>query len=447
MSRELLEKRAVGPDTTSKIWGGAIAAGAGIGLLGVLYDTVRSQRRRTKAETGSDPDAIYVNLPGPEMAKMSMISEPLIGFGLGGLSAYGIYEFYKKWKQDQLRQEIEDAAGGYTKSLYEDVDDDDLSIGINGKKANNLIWEMLKDAPRDAFFLPGIAAGVGTYGLLNSTFPKVKEKTAPGTPRKIIVRGFGRVNVDNKPDGPLADMDKENEKRKIKAMEAEAPPVPDAPEEEIAERPWWRKAASFEFSRKDNLHAAELLCLTLANHPDLKEASSPLLEILGGYHEDPGAVRSAVKSAGFLGAISTLKGASETFNELPELDKRATVHRALRDPIIQPGLTLLAIAEYGEVSPGHAKMAFNVAEDTSDLPVLVTKFASVFHVLETGTWLSDNQVEKTATYADFMDDASDNLGTLDLASSQDSDGENERTSPEELYRGNQDPIDKLMAPK
>lgn len=437
----------MGPDTTAKIWGGAIAAGAGVGLLGVLYDTVRSQRRRVKAEKGTDPDAIYVNLPAPGMPKAAMISEPLVGFGLGGLSAYGIYEFYKKWKQDQLRQEIEDAAGGYTKSLYEDVDDDDLAIGGgNDKKADNMIWEMLKDAPRDAFFLPGIAAGVGTYGLLNSTFPTVKEKKAPGAPRKIIVRGYGRVNVDDKADGPLADLDKEQKKLKAIPAADKAAPPPDAPEEVVDERPWWRKVASFEFSENDHLKSAELLCLTLANHPDLKEASSPLLEILGGYHEDPAALRNSIKSAGVLGAISTLKGAAETFNELSEMDKRATVHRALRDTLVRPSLAALAIAEYNEVSPGHAKMAFNVASEP-ELSVLVTKFASVFHVLETGTWLADNQVEKTASYADFMDDASDNLGTLDLATSTDSDGENARTSPEELYRGDQDPIDKLMAPK
>lgn len=426
MPRELLEKRALDSDTTGRIWGGSIAAGAGIGLLGILYDAVRSQRRKAKAMTGSEPGALYIDLPGPE--KQALLWEPLVGYGLGGATAYGIYEFYKKWKQEQLRKEIDEAAGGYTQSLYTD----DLP-----DKTAGAFWRAVKDAPYDAFVLPGLAAGVGTYGLLEHTFPRVKEKKVPGAPKKIIVRGYGRVKVDGPGDGPLAEDDKKK-----------APPLapPDPVDAEIPAEEVFRKAASFEFSDKDHRKAAELLCLSLASHPDLKEASSPMLELLGSYAGDPEGIRTAIKEAGMLGAISAGKGSAEVFGELSELDKRATVHRALRDPLVSPGLATLMIAEYNEVSPGHAKMAFNVAQDP-DLLVLVTKFASVFHVLETGTWLADNQVEKTASYADFMDDASDNLGTLDLASYADSDGKDRETSPEELYRGDQDPIDKLMASK
>jgi hypothetical protein len=365
-----------------------------------------------------------------------MVTEPVVGVGLAMATAYGIREFYNQWKQKELKKEIDDAATGYTKNLYV-VDDEE-------KQASSRWLQALADAPRDAFFLPAIASGIGTYGLLNHTFPAVKEKKAPGTPKKIVVRGFGKVKVDGPGDGPLADLDNQA----LKSKEAPSDSVTVSDDTAKQEPDTWRKAASFTFGVRDRFQAAELLCLTLVNHPALKEASSPLLEILGGYHRGRETLDTVVKTAGILGGISASKGAAEYFSALPEFEKRATVYSALNNPLYAQSLVALALAEFHEVSPAHSKVAYSVAQDP-ELATLVTKFASVFHTLETATWLMRNPQEKSAAHSKFLDSSSDNLGTLDLAASVDSDGQDKNPDNDAMnvYRGNQDPIDKLMSPK
>jgi hypothetical protein len=418
---QLLEKRAFDAETTKNLWGGSIAAGAGVGLLGVLYDAVRSQRRRAAAESGKE-DALYVDLP---TTKQAYLWEPLAGAGMAAATAYGIREFYNNWKKDQLKKEVDEASGDYIQSLYSDV-------GVS-KKAGAL-WAAAKDLAPDTAILAALASGIGTYGLLQHTFPQVKEKPAPGTPKKIIVRGYGGVKVDGPGNGPLAEKDQ----KKLKQEEPKANPE-QVPEEQ------YRKVASFDFSKEDNLQSAELLCLSLTNHPTLKQASSPLLELLGAHARDAEGLGQTIKTAGTLGAVSSSKGESGYFLALPELEKRAAVYNALRDPVLSPSIVPLILAEYNEVSPAHAKVAHAVSQDP-DLSAIVTKFASVFHTLETGTWLMDHPQEKTAAANKFMDASSENLGTLDLSSFQDSDGDDQRTSPDEVYRGKQDPIDKLLSP-
>jgi hypothetical protein len=377
-----------------KFVGGMAAGGAGLGLISILYDAIRSERRRVKAVEGKDnPGALEMYLPP---IKQAVAAQVIGGMGAAAGAAYLVQSLYKKWKGEELKREIDEAAIGY--------------LGDIQKTAGVDIWDIIAQAPRDLLYLAPLAAAGGTFGLLEHTFPRVTEKPKAGLPRKITIKGYGPVVEDGPGDGPLAEQDK----AKAQGL----------------------KVASFSFGIDDQIRAAESLCLMVTAVPTLKDAACGLTDILGAYQTDPEAVREVVKQAGYLAAVAVAKGGSEVYYALPDLGKRATVRDIFRDPVLAPSMAVAAVAEFNELQPAYAKVARAVADDF-EMSLLYTKLASVLHLCDTQAAFARQPNSKQA--GDWRKE----MSTLDVSESQDTEGDVNNAN--RAYRGGDDPIDQFMA--
>lgn len=387
-----------------KLVGGMGAVGAGAGLIGVLIDAIRSERRRVRAVEGKDDEgALELYLPPGE--KKAVMADVVAGVGAATLSAYAVQALYKKWKAQQLQRETEEAALGYLEDVTKTAND-----GIGA-------MDVLTGIPRDLFYLAPLLAAGGTYGLLEQAFPRVKTKAKAGLPRKIKIKGYGRVAVDGPGDGPLG---------KPHAGEAGAAEADEA----------GLKTATFTYGEDDQRRCAESLCLMLLATPALKEAASALPDILGAYHGDPLATMTILKEAGFLAAVAASRGWGDSFHALGEGDKRAAVHAALHEGALAPSLALTALAEFNEIHPAYAKIARWIADDP-ELSILHTKLASVMHLLDTAASL------ERAPHVKFAKAWRDELETLSMDSGEDVNGE--VNSADAAHANRKDPIDAFMA--
>lgn len=411
------------PARTERLWRNGIGLGAGTALLGILYDQVRTQRRKQQAMDGNMGDTLTLTLP-PPVQKVATVPELMGGLAAAGGTYYLLSQLYAKLREKQLKSEIAEADSGYTKNLQQSVD------------KQGSVGEVLANLPGDLLWMSALASGVGTYGLLNHTWPEVGSKDRPGKPKKIVVKGYGTVVADGPGNGPLAEVDKakghevaENVLEQEPLVAEERPMVP------------LRKAAAVEcpFGRDDERNAAAFLTLSLSRFPSLKMASSALIAVIGSHHANPEAVETLVKQAGFEAAVEASKGGWDVYESLPELGKRAAIWRAYGSPLLSGPLALLALSELNEVSPDMCKRAQVVAADPGYSTVL-TKIASIEWQVDT---MSRPDLDKSASFGDFQEDMRRQMGTLDISESVDTGGAED--TADGAYQSSKDPIDIFMA--
>lgn len=355
-------------DFRRALYPAAVYGGLSLGTAAVLMDLWRSHRRYDDAKNKKEKGLMKLYLPGYEgdpdktaseggLQKMSAggISELLVAAALAGGSYYGVNAAYKKIRKRQLEREIEDESKQYIGALQ------DL-----GKQA---MASTILGIPRDLFLVGLLAGGAGTYGILENTFPSTSEKPAAGTPRKIVVKGFGTMRPDEKPGEllPLQDM-----VRKYRGLfGAEHPDSPkrvqkkDLADEEKEELERLDKAAyEFEVGTEDIQKAAAFTTLQCAEG-EIKE--NPLAALLG-YVIEKKSSDALVKLAddlGILGALEACKGAHEHFFRAAPQQKIAAALSVYADAELAPSFALLTVGELTELSPVIAKQASASWQDGS----------------------------------------------------------------------------------
>lgn len=393
---------------TQNVLKGSLGIGVGTGLLAALYDAVRSERRRVQAEQGKGEKTLELLLPA--QIKESVFREAVAGVGVAAGSYYLVQQLYKKWKKEQLARETQDATQDYLGTVLGSSLDKQAFLGT-----------VVQDIPSDLLTLLPLAAAGGTYGLLEHVFPKVKEKKRPGTPRKIVIKGYGAVAIDGPGDGPFGEADAQSAEQQQ------------------------RKAATYAecpYGPTDVRNAAESLCLMLTALPTVKEASSPLSELLGAFILDPRGLESLVKSAGVLAAISASKGGSAVYYTAGDVERRHAVRCAFKSASLAPSLALLTLGEFNDYNPTHAKLAQAMAAGETNR-ILLTKMASVVHVIDTcGVLQASPQVKHAAALTDGM---LKDMGTLDASEAKNVNGD--VNAGDRAFRGKTDPIDDFLAGK
>lgn len=432
-----------GPRRSEQLFGGLAATGAGIALLSILNDQIRSQRRKIQADKGKVlEDTLVISPPG---YKQATLTQWIAGLGAGAGTYYLIQKAYQEMRRKQLAAEIAAADSQYGGALEESMAP--VSPPPKQKRAAEgygpSVWEMIKGMPADTLWIPALAAGVGTYGLLEHTWPKVSEKAEAGKPRKIVVKGYGTVMADGPGDGPIAQLDKERGSRMVKK---------EVVADEVAEaRPstsWLGnalgKAASISCTVgvDDQLCAASMMTFLLAEQPALKLAHSGLVSLLGAHAQDGRATEQLVKEAGLMAAIELSKGADDHYYNLTPMQKRAAVHQAFSSPVMRPGILTLAISELAETNPDLSKRAQVVSDD----PVysqMMTKIASL--TWQTEIVLADEagELDKSAAASSMAADMRRQMGTLGISESEDADGQMD--DADDAYSDETDPIDQFLA--
>ncbi len=447
------------PARTERLLRGSVATGAGLAMLSILWDQIRSARRKNKADAGKVLDdgkgTIEIQLPGPGMKVATGIE--WIG---GGAAALGTYLLIQKAYQDlrerQLKKEIEEAGGEHANALgslspqNKVAAIEKLALGVS---------EVVTNAPKDTLFISALLAAAGTYGLMENTWPSVSEKDVANKarPKRIVVKGHGTVIADGPGDGPLAALDKAEEKtwvqRLMNPFGAKTTPRPQASaqvdKEEVdgpatnLRRPStveMEKAASLECSigKADQQAAAAMLAYCLSVDPRCKEASA-LLDIVGSHYFAPEKTEDLVKEAGIFQAIELSKGGKDIYEGLPAFEKRAAMHYAFRSPVLSPVLATLTIAELEELHPDMRKRAQVVAAD----PIyshLGTKLASLLWSFESAA--IDDSLACNEKVAAMRQDAKRQMGTLGLSESEDAGGDVDEA--DEVYAASEDPIDTFL---
>lgn len=399
------------PTQTKKLINGALLAGGGVGLLGALYDLIRSNTREKKSLEGQGTLRLSLPEPGAGLPKRATSSE-LVTAAVGSVGAAALVgKLYRMYRQKMLKQETEDSNQAYLNSLMETPE------AVN--KSASWLWEMIKDSPRDAFILPALAGGVGTYGILRHAFPDnpAEADSEKNRPKKIVIDGYGTVIADGPGDGPLG----EGKKASVPSLE-------------------------FEPSLDDCVKSAAELFLTLCEEDlrgqeSCKEAS--LLPLLGGlWIQDRAAMEKAARED-LEGTIFHAGSGKEVWEESDVFAKRAAAEGLLGSKLLGPSVASLLIAELDDANPGMAKTAAWVAMDRPDLEALLTKYGSTW-VGVVGSAAAEHAGKcgyKSASLAEF---AGKNMNTLDITSSpEDVNGEVNTADP--VYRGKVDPIDKFLA--
>lgn len=410
------EKQALEREDLVKLYGGSAATGAGLALLATLVETLRSEKRRRKAREGSGSGTLTLQLP---TRKEAVFTQLLGGAAIGGTSYLVVRKLLNKMREAQLKEEAEKAQEAYLRKLVEP--EGEIKTAVFDKIK---LLDFLHDIPLDIFTIGALGGGIGTYGLLNSTFPRVKEKgEADGRPKKIVVKGYGTVLADGPGDGPLG-------RREENGAVDPGAPATEAGEggDDVKEvKKDLRKAATIEcgFGYDDHLAAAELLCraLTVGNHTD-KRANSLKAWLGYGLVNGSDRMEDFVKEAGVAALLELLDGEQVLFNEASDAEKTAAISGALASEALAPTTALLAMAELHEVCPAVTEAVVKLADDEVTM-ITGTKLAAVLL-----------GIEKTAN---------DDSPTLGLSVFHDRDGEVEEADA--VYGGKADPIDKFLSSK
>lgn len=432
-----------GSTRTEQLMGGTAALGGGLALLAILNDQIRSNRRKSRASSGKVlEDTISIS----PLAKGATVTEYLGGMGVGAGAYWLVQKAYQEMRRKQLAAEIADEEKGYTNNLIESVATKQATGGIPTPSG----WELLANIPKDLMWLPALAAGAGTYGLLEHTWPKVSEKGEVGKPKKIVVKGYGTIMADGPGDGPLAQMDKERGSKMVgRTLKAEeqAAPAEQAP----ASRPSWMghvlpKAASLVCPvGKDDAHcAAAMMTFLLAEQPALKLAHSGLVSLIGAHLSDPAKAETLVKEAGLLTAIELSKGEDSRYYELNPMDKRAACWQAFASPVLGPCLATLAVAELEEFNPDLSKRA-RVVNNDPFYGTIAMKIAALTWQAEILLTEESGSLVKSAAAASMAGEMRRQMGTLGISDSKDVDGSMD--DADDAYSDESDPIDEFMAGK
>lgn len=424
---------------TERLWQGGAALATGISMLAILHDQIRSMRRQRKSLKGDPATGKAVVLRLPEMKVANAFDSLLTTAAVGGLTYVGWQKLYQELRRRQLEKEVEQADRAHTQVLQESV-----------KKASGpgfSLWDYLKSTPQGIMHLAALAAAGGTYGLLESTFPRAKEKEQPGKPRKIVIKGFGTVHADGPGDGALGELDKLKAKDKAKKMQEAPVLLGGAPEQltqsESAEENWQKAAMEMPVGLADERYAAAMLTAILAEQPQLKLAKSPLLGLIGSHAYNLNATETLLKEAGAEAAIAASEHGYDVFDSMSYAEKQAAINQAFSSRALSPTLTALALAELQEVSPDLAKRARVVADDPG-YSALLTKFASLFYQVE-ALQLCEQQTEKSAALQQLHNGLQEQMGSLGLSGSVDAGGEVEEQ--DSAFKKTEDPINAFMAGK
>lgn len=436
------------PERQTRLLQGTIATGTGLALLAALMDQVRSERRKTRAsaggrvlEEGGGTLTISPPPPKPPRYKAATFTE-WVGGGAAGLGAYWlIQQAYQEMRRKQLQAEIAEEEEAYTKSLQDSVAP--AKVAHAHAKVATSLMEILTSALQDTMILPGLLSAAGTYGLLEHTWPKVKEKAEAGKPKKIVVKGHGTVIADGPGDGPLAQLDKEKGKQMVEGLKPDTAPLPgESPRPKATEV--MTKAAALEapITNFDYKCAAEMLTFVLCEYPELRKAASALPTLIGACADNQGQLETLVKEAGVLEAVELSKGVAESYYALPHFEKRAAIHRAFSSPLLAPALTTLALAELNEVDSDLAKRAKVLHEDP-EMSLVSVKAAALLWQGEIIAANPDNL--KSAAAQEMQQDMRRQMGTLGLSETRDEDGTED--SSDKAYQDKKDPIDAFLAGK
>ena len=438
------------PERTERLLQGTVATGAGLSLLAILMDQIRSERRKTMADKGRVLDAsentLYLNPVPTASQKQATLAEWTIG-GFGGIGAYMlIQKAYQEMRKKQLQREVEEADRAYTESLVastnkQAAEEEDLNV-----KFALSLTELLANAPKDTLFLSGLAGAAGTYGLLEHVWPKVSEKAEGVKPSKIVVKGFGTVVADGPGDGPLAQLDKARGKKMVDE-ELEEETAPKEEEKPVSSRPWmgnlFQKAASLTapVNLEDYQAAAALIAFGLMENTAMKVAGNTLHAVIGSRASAGPQFSALFAESDPVDAMDLTRGGYEHYNSLSPVEKMAAVHEAFSDPMLRPTLALLTAAEMYEHDPDLCKRAQVVNADP-EVSVMAAKAASL---LWHSNFLLSLPKEKSASLRRAQEDMRRQMGTLSVSDSEDSQGESDKA--DEAYQTDDDPIDRFMAGK
>ena len=433
------------PERTAQLMTGMAATGGGLALLSILNDQIRSQRRKAEAEKGKVLEGT-ISISPPASSKFATMTEWMEGLGAGAGTYILLQKAYQTLRRKQLASEIEDADKEFGGAVQESVSSPaKKKVALEGPS----LGELLYNAPKDTLWLSALAAGAGTYGLLEHTWPRVSESPEAGKPKRIVVKGYGTVMADGAGDGPLAQLDKERGAKIVK-KELEAEDTPTNVSKMPVSRGWLGNAVSKAASIScpvgidDNLCSACMMTFLLGEAPQLKLASSGLISLIAAHHKDASATETLVKEAGLLGAIELSKGEDASYYDLSPMQKRAAIHHAFKSATMRPSLTLLAVGEMEEVDPDFSKRA-RVAASDDVTAAMLTKSAALTWQAEILIAAGSGRLEKTAATASMAADMRRQMGTLGISESRDADGQMD--DADAAYSDESDPIDEFLAGK
>lgn len=432
--------------------GGTAALGAGLGLLSILYDQVRSNRRKQMADKGRVLEDTLTISP-TALGKLATLTEWTEGLAAGAGAYLLIQKAYQAIREKQLAAEVGEADDQYTQALTQSAAKPEKPVKTQFKRAfqGPTFSELFTNLPvKDMLWIPAMAGAVGTYGLMEHVWPRVKEKAEAGMPRRIVVKGFGTVLADGPGNGPLAQLDKARGQEFVKKeLQEESAEKAQQPEARNTYRPSWlgnslAKAATLTapVGEDDCRCAAGLTAFVLAEQPALKLAHSGMVGLIGAFDRDPEQTERLVKEAGVVAAITLTKGADDHYHNLTVAGRKAAAYNAFGSAVLRPALLALTLAELQEVNPDLSKRAKVVRADPY-YGTIMTKIASL-------TWQADillaeeaGGLEKSAAAASMAGDMRRQMGTLGISESKDSEGQMDDADP--AYSDESDPIDKFLS--
>ncbi len=421
------------PQRVEQLWRGAIAGGAGLSLLAVLWDQLRSRRRAMQADKGQvlEGEPATINL-APSSLKIASPIDWAGGAAVAAGTYWLIQKAYKELRKKQLAQEIAEADEAHTQALAAGKA---ARFEQSQKVASGMFWELLANSPKNTFFIPAVLAAGGAYGLLENTWPRVSEKGEKPKTKKIVVKGFGTVHADGAGDGPLAELDKQRGKEMVREVLGDDEAVSPRPSPAMALD---KAAFVVEVGEDDHKNSVAMLGYLLAEDPRMYKRSA-LLDLVAAHYEAPDQVRSLFAETGPLDAAELSKGARFRYADWKPIEKRAAWHAALQAPSFGPSLAVWTLAELEELNPDLRKRAQAVVNDPWAYAV-GTKCASLFWSAENAYASYEGDNEKVAA---LQESARKQMETLDLLESDDSQG-NVVDTADSVYSSKEDPIDNFL---
>lgn len=406
-----------------KLYDAAIWGAGGLASAAILMDLFRSHKRRRDAAEGKDENTMTLYMPSRGQSKAASVGEDenlkeaagitnlLIASILAGGTFYGANSLYRKWREGELKKEMEEAAGQYVEGVQD-------SVAPPQQKMANGLWDAGVDMSKAITLLSFIAGGAGTYGILENTFPDTSEKPKPGAPKKIVVKNFGTVFSDSKNQGRLAGDDK---KRQAEVSKEEEERNREKEEEVLQDAPAKKRDYTFGFGSKDQQKAAAYTALICASR---ETENSPLADLMGRILMDKSAAGlvKELHNTDFLGAISASKGGNIIYKAASDGAKVAAAMSLFGSRELRPSAALLLIGEMHDFNPEAALVSKIAAADYSTA-VVATKLAST--LLQQGNVPPDPTAVDDADpwLSDYYDDDKGGLEEGDAEGNEKAEGD------------------------
>lgn len=317
--------------------------GGGIGLASVIYDALRSRKRKEDAVAGGGDDEVLRLKLAPsknQLRKTSALSEIVGGAAATVGSAYLVQKLYKMVREKQLKQERDEATEVYLQGLSELGNQKAANDDARGWDFGRFV-QAIKEAPAEAFLLSGLVGTGATYATLANAFPKDKAKspTKGKLPKKVVIDGYGTVHVDGTPDGP------------------------------------WTEKAAFEVGEDDYVKAAADLFVALTHVADSAGVESVLPHIGGLQLQHGGAFQKTAAEM----QEKTLFDAEgrEAWDAADPEQKFKAATEILASPATAPMAAAVMLAEVDDLDPTFSKIARYLVEDSPEDLHLLVKFSSL----------------------------------------------------------------------